>query len=806
MDDIARDLCTALRMFRRQPAFALSVVATLALGVAAATAIFTLVNALLLQGLPFPESGRLMSVHERDAQRASQSGNSSYPDLVDYRAQNSSFVVLAGYSGGTRTIVDAAGVADRVAMTEVTDGFFTMLGVRPFLGREFIPSDYDPNAPPVVMLSHGAWRMRFGGDAAIVGREISLGAQRAQVVGVLPASFFVPSRGQTELWLPIRPTQAQRERRYFHWLDLIGRLKPGVTVDAARADLDVIAARFATDDPRYHPATRVDVMSWEERSIRAVRPLLVALAMGALVLLAIAGANIAGLFVARAATRSRELAVRAALGAGGSRLARQLLAEGLALGLPAAIVGLAAGDLAVRLLVDAVPGTQRSTLPQFETLGLSAPTIAFALVASAVIAAIAALAPLWQATRQAATAGLRARSGPRAHDRRLQAVLVVAQVALALVLLAGAGLMARSVARLMSVSPGFDTNSLVTLRVNPGDAKYNAPDIARAFHDDVLGRVGALPGTAGAATVSQLPLSGRGNTGAFTVQSEPGSADVTTLIRTVNPTYFATAGVPLRAGRAFTETDTSAAARVVVVNEAAARTFFGGRAIGERISFPFFDGQPWWEIVGVVGDEQYVSLDAEMAPVVYFPSAQTPSATFFLVVRSDGDSGDVGRRARAAIADLDPAVPVFQVQTMEEIVRASDAVYRRRLAMLLLAVFSMSAVLLAAVGVYGLLAQVVVDRTHELGIRAALGATQHQLAATIARHGLRLAVIGLAAGLLVSLFTGRALQTLLFGVGVVDPLSLGLSAALLGVVAVAACLVPALRALRADPAEVFRTD
>ena len=803
--DAPRDLRIGARRLRREPAFAIAAIVTLAIGIGATISIFVLTHAVLLHDLPFHEPDRLVSIDEVDTRRDASSGNLSYPDFLDYQTQATTFEAVEGFSGGSRTLVGAAGEIDRVQMTEVTPGFFAMLGVQPARGRAFTAADGLPGAPPVVMLTDGAWRRRFGGDPAVVGRPIELGSQRATVIGVLPAAFEGTPGGLAELWLPMQLTAAQRERRYMHWLRAIGRLRPGVELEAARADLDLIAARFASIDPAYHPAARVRLEPLHERVTGPMRATLIVLQAAAGFLLIVACANIASLLLARGLARLPELHVRAAIGAGRARLARQLFAESVALAVPGALAGLGLGVVGVRAFIAALPSEPRAALPFAGAIDLP-PAVLLTTAGLGLLAAIGfGLAPAWQAGRSG-LATLRVREAGGGRDLRLQSAFVAAQLALAVVLLAGAGLLGRSMLHLLQVSPGFDPARLLTLQVNGQEPAYATRDAARAMHAALLERIAALPAAAGAATISQLPLRGRGNTGTFAVQRAPGAPESSALIRTVSDGYFDVMGIPLLRGRIFSRADGPESPRVVLVNETLARTRFGGRAIGERIAFPFVAGRPWWEIVGVVGDEQFVSLDREMAPVVYFPFAQSVSNSFSVVLLTTTAPETLAAPVRDAVRQLDPRLPVYQIESMAQILSASDAVYRRRSALVLIAVFAIASVVLAAVGVYGLLAQAVAARTRELGIRIALGADRHQVLGAVLGRAVRLIAVGTALGLLIGVVSARALESLLFQVSALDGASLALAAAVAAAAALVGCLRPLRHALRIDPAAAIRGD
>ena len=590
------------------------------------------------------------------------------------------------------------------------------------------------------------------------------------------------------------PSRQQVERRYWHWLDAIGRLAPGTTTGQAQADLDTFASGLSAEDPRWHAGALVRFGPLRERIVGNVRPaLLVILAAVGLVLVA-ACASVAGLLIARWSSRTHEMGLRAAIGAGSWRLVRQLLAESLLLSGAGGVVGAAAGYCLLRVFVTTVPRPFLASLPHLDGLTLDPAAVLCALSLSVATGLMVGIAPALAATRTSPAdsfASLRSsgRTWSGSGQGRARVALVTAQIAFAVVLLTGAALLGRSMWRLLNVSPGFNPGNLLTMRVNLSGGKYNGPEPVRQFHNLLLERLAALPGSSGAATIDQLPLTGRGNTGSVIFDGEAGGADEPSrvvAIRSISANYPEVMGIPLIRGRAFAASDRDSSPRVVLVNRTFAERLSpiahrpspipegarGGDVIGERIVFEFFTGHPRWEIVGVVGDEQFDGLDKELMPVVYFPFAQNSGGAFSIVVRTGNDPAAQTAAVRAAAASIDPGLPLFQLRTMDQIVGQSEAVFMRRQVLSLLSVFAVSALVVSTLGLYGVLAQLVVQRRREIGVRVALGAAGRDVVRLVLRQGLTPAAVGIVVGIAVSLAGAGFARSLLFEVSPSDPLSL----------------------------------
>ncbi|HEX5217736.1 MAG TPA: ADOP family duplicated permease [Vicinamibacterales bacterium] len=803
---VSRDTRYAARQLRRSPGFTLVVTLTLLFGVAAATAVVSVAAAVLLRPLPYAEPDRLVSIAETDTRRTSpSSGDLSLPDFRDFARLNQSFVSLAGFSGGSRTI-NLPDTAFRVSSVEVTEDFFRTLGVTPLLGRDFTSADMPATAPLSVILGHRTWKLRFNSDASMIGRAIVLSGTPAIVIGVLPPSFEFPLRGLAELWLPLRPSARQAASRNVHWFETIGRLRPGVTDAQAQADLAAIARGFAADDPRAHANASVEVTRLSRKIVGDSRTILLILVAAAGCLLLVACANLAGLLLSRATARRHEAGIRVALGARRAQLIQQSLLETAVLITPAMMLGLFAGGWLVRLFVAAMPLAQRAALPHLLELQVDPRAMAISAIATIAVALLFGVVPALRAAQTAGAWQQRGVVGGSRRDHRARSWLVGVEIALALILVSGAALLIVSVTKLMSVSPGFNPEGVLSFRVSL-PARYTTPDAYRQFHAEALAHLSGLPAVSGSATISQLPLGGRGAEAPFLIDGDPTGVPHQALIRTVSAGYFDVMQVPTQSGRVFWPEDRPATNRVVVVNQQLADSVFDGRPIGKRIKLPVFEGEPWWEVVGVVGDERFDELDRDLRPVVYFPYQQNATPAFNVVVRTAADPATLGDSARAAISGVDSQVPIYLVQTMAQIVGESPPVFRRRAVLALMSLFAIAALGLAAIGLYGIVSQSVVERTREIGVRLTLGATRRDIAAAVVRSGLTPTLAGAVVGIAGSAIGARGLQALLFGLGAggVAPM-IAVAAMVLLATALVASLVPARRAMRVDPTEALRAD
>ena len=804
MDTLLADLRYALRTLRRSPGFTAVAVLTLALGIGANTAIFSVVNAVLLRPLPFHDPDRLVLLWERSPQLEFMTV--AYPDFVDWREQSRAFEDIAVFNRYRTLNLTGVAEPERLATAVVTASLFPVLGAQAAVGRTFLPNEDHPGAPRTIVLSYGLWQRRFGSDPSLVGRALTLDGQSYTVVGVMPRGFQYP-RG-VEVWAPLGLflDAGMRNRANHPGLVGLARLKPGVSLDQARVELSGIARRLGQQYPTNAAigasmTPLVDVVVGG--GVR--RTLLVLLGAVGFVLL-IACANVVNLLLARGAVRSGEIAIRAALGAGRVRVLRQLVTESLVLSLTGGAGGLLIAAWGVELLRAFAP----DSLPRVAEIRIDGWVLGFTLVLSMIAGVVFGAAPLVQSARADLAGTLKAggrgtTAAPSRH--RLRSGLVAAEVALSLVLLTGAGLLLKSFVRLQQVDPGFDSKGVITFQVALPPAKYPTGPATAGFFRQALERAEAVPGVTAAAWVDPLPFSTGGWQAGVTLEGvpEPVPGDNPLLnASVVSPDFFRAMGVPITAGRAFSAHDDERAPRVAIVNRALVRRYWPGQnAVGKRVKFgPASSASPWMEIVGVSGDIRRTGLDAEAQAELYFPYARQPLRALTLVARTVGDPADYIRPLRGAVLALDPDQPVYNVRTMEQLL--ADSLVARRFSMTVLAVFAVVALLLALIGIYGVLAQFVAQRSNEMGIRVALGARAPDVVRLVIHQGMRPVAWGLAGGLVGALGLTRVLATLLFDVKPSDPATYAGVVALLAGAALLACYLPARRATKVDPVIALR--
>jgi putative ABC transport system permease protein len=802
-----QDVRYGFRMLWKNPGFTFVVVLTLALGIGANTAIFTVVDAALLRSLPYREPDRLVHLWETKSQQQFQEREASYPDYLDWKANNHVFESVAGYTQRSFTLTGRE-TPDRLAGAAVTDGFFQLLGVEPFIGRSFRPGEDQPNGARLVIISYSMWQRRFGGDSKIVGQTLTLNGNSYQVIGVLPARFQFAPAGGAEVWVPLNPSENQTTRRFMHWLNIVARLKPNMTLQEAQADMSVVARSIAAEHAESHTGTSIRVVSLHEQIVGNVKPILLVLLSAVCFVLLIACANVANLLLARSAGRQKEIAIRTALGASRWRLVRQLLTESILLALLGGTLGLLLALWGVEFLVAAVPDYAIGSMPYLQGLSIDSRVLLFTVGISLLTGIVFGLVPALQASKLNLQETLKegGRSSNSSTRQRLRSLLVVSEVALALLLLVGAGLMMKSLLRLLEVNPGFNPDHLLTMRLALPATKYQENGQLISFHQQLLTRVESLPGVKGVGTVSILPLLG-GNTARFVAEGQPRPRpgdETEANIRDVSSDYFRVMEVPLIKGRAFTDQDKENTPNVIIINQTLANKLFPGQdAVGQRLRYTAMELEPF-EIVGVVGDEKVTGLDSATTPVVYGPFMQDPGPFINLVVRTTSDPNSMASAVRNEIQTLDPDLPVFDVKTMEQLIDNSPSTLLRRYPAFLIGVFAGVALLLAIVGIYGIISYSVSQRVHEIGVRMALGAQKYDIFKLIVGQGMTLTLIGVGCGLLAAFVLTRFISSMLFSVSATDPLTYIVVSLLLIMVALLACYIPARRATKVDPMVALR--
>ena len=804
MDSLIKDLRYGVRTLMKNPAFALAAVVTLALGIGANTAIFTVVDAAMLRGLAYQSPDNLYHLWEVTPQKEFPKREFSYPDYQDYQ-QIQAFDGLAAYTGGGG-ILSGRGEPERIFAPSASANFFSVLGVNPIIGRTFQPGEDTPGAERVTVLTYGFWQSKFGGDPEIIDQSLTINGTNYTVVGVLPASFQFAPR-PNDLWLPYQPSEAQLTRRFMHGTNLIARLRSNVSVEQAQSEMSAIASRIEQEHSQSHAGTGTRIVPLHEEVVGQIRPILMLLLGAVGFVLLIACANVASLLVTRSLARQKEVALRAALGASRWRVVRQLLTESLMLSLVGGAAGLLVAYWGLDAIVAALPENQINALPFLKSLQIDTGVLAFAFGLSLLTGIIFGLAPALQSTRFDLHAvlkeGGRTTSGIR---QRLRSSFVVLQVALAVVLLIGAGLMLKSLQRLLEVNVGFDPQNLLTMTVSLPPSKYTETPQRVTFHDQLKERIESLPGVAGAGTVNIVPLQA-GNTTRFNIEGDPippPGQETEANLRTANESYFQALGVPLIAGRFFDARDTEDTAGVAIINKTLADRIFAGRdPIGRRLVYSGTQFQPD-EIVGIVGDVKITGLADPVRPVVYYPYRQNPGLITNLVVRTNSDPTSLIAAIRNECRGLEPDVAIFNVSTMDQMITNSPASFMRRFPALLIGVFAGVAMLLAAIGIYGVVSYSVSQQTHHIGVRMALGAQAGDILKMVLKQGLMLAFIGLGIGVMLALLLTRLLGSLLFEVSASDPTTFGVVVGILGFVALLACWIPARRATKVDPLVALR--
>jgi putative ABC transport system permease protein len=814
---LTHDIRYALRTFLRNPGFTVVVLATLGLGIGATTAIFSVLDGVMLRPLPYPDVDRILTLTERttDGRRMSV----SWPDFLDWRAQNQVFDRL-GIFRGTTVNLTGGDQPERLIGAIASSELFSVLGLSPLAGRTFSPADDRAGAERVAIVSERLWRSRYNADASLLGRTIQLNGLPFSVIGIMPAAARFPSR-LTDVWLPIGLSVPSFPPRAAHpGLTAIGKLKAGVTFDQAVADMDTVAQRIAREHPDTNKTTRVALVLYYEQVVQNVRPALLLLISAVGFVLLIGCANLANLMLSRAESRHREVAIRGALGAARKRLVQQLLVESLLLAAGGGMLGAILAFWAVKAFV----ASQPSTVPRVDLLTVDGRVLLFTAAVTILTGILFGLTPALRATSTDVLTALRegSRGSAAPTSRRIRSALIVAEVALAMVLLVGAGLMLRSFGRLLSIDPGFNPDRVVTARINLPESKY--PDRASwtVFHRELLRRLAALPGVEAAGLNSAVPLEGGGSEAPVIAEGDPlpdpEHPATTTLFQTTSPGYLRAMGIQLVRGRDFSDRDAAESSPVVIVDETlVAKVLHGTDPIGKRIGFEMRGHSAadremiWREVVGVVRHVRHYGLATEPPNVqLYTPIEQLPfyfqprGPAMALVVRTALDPQALAGSLRRELAAIDRDIPLYGLQTMDGYLAQNTE--QQRLSVVLLAGFSGLALILAVVGIYGVLSYTVSQRTHEIGIRLTLGATRRDVLALVVGDGMRLAMIGIVIGLVASYGVTDLMKALLFEVSPHDPATFVGLAALLIVVALVASTLPGLRATRVSPIDALRQE
>ncbi len=800
--DLERDVRFSLRTLRKSPGFTLVALLTLALGIGAVTTIFSLIDGVLLKPLPYADSDELVYMWEKLA--SFENAMVTYPNFLDWRERNRVFEDLAAFNDGSINLTESGDPLE-LDVVRVSASMFPILRAEPLLGRTFLPAEDKLGGERVVVLAYGFWQDRFGGDPGVIGRSLTLDGNPYTVIGVMARDFEFPVRGDLEridVFVAI-------EQFAENWIDnrgshpgiaVIGRFAPGVTLERARQDMERVALELEAEYPDTNEGSRVHVASLHERMTRNLREPMMLLLLAVSLLLLIACTNVANLVLARGAVRQREIAIRTSLGANGPRIVRLLLTESLALWVLGGLVGIAFAHGATRALL-ALRGDQLA--PVFQ-VGIDARVVAATLAVTLLTGLVFGLMPALRSLRPDLVEHLKegARSSGGVGRNRLRSALVVVEVGLAVALLIAAGLTVRSFVKMMKASPGFDPENVLSVEINLPTARYPEVIQRTAFYHELLDRVRAIPGVRSAATSYVLPMAPGGWQNSFHVEGEPPEqSGVYTIaeVSSVSTDYFQTMGIPLLRGREFTRADGQDAPLVVIVDATLAERYWpNDDPIGKRLKTgDYSSDSPWREVVGVVGHVKLNGVVREALPQWYMPHWQDNDDAYFLTVKTAGDPTRLIEPIRQAVLAIDPAQPIAEVNTMTAYVGASTA--DGRFMAILLGSFAAAALLLAAVGIYGVMAQATAERGHEIGVRIALGATGGEVLGMVVRQGMARVILGVILGLALAVAIGRLMAGSLFGVSALDPATFVAAPLFLSAVALAASLVPARRAMRLDP-------
>ncbi len=806
-----QDMRYGLRVMRKNPGFIAIAVLALALGVGANTAIFSVVNAILLHPINYNNPDQVMMVWEKSAKRGFGDIPTSLPNFLDLRTNSKSFEDLGAFADSNFNLT-GGDQPERVIGVPVTASLLSLVGIKPARGRLFLSGEDEPQASRVLILSHHLWQRSFGGNSNIVGQTVALNGDSYTVVGIMPSDFkFPPSFSATvassqyampnaDLWVPLT-TDAVPIARDIRTLFMIGRLRSGVTPAVAQSEMNVIASRLQKEYPATDADMQVDVIPLRQQITGDIRLALIVLFAAVGCVLLIACANVANLLLAKASGRQKEVAIRTALGATRLRIIRQLLTEGMLLGLAGGFLGSLLAVLVLRQLVIFSPANV--SIP--DNIGIDWPVLAFTLLLSLFTSFVFGLAPALQASRldlnETLKEGGRGNSGG-SKQNRMRSLLVITEVALALVLLIASGLMIKSFLRLQNVNPGFKPENLITLEIQLPQNKYSDKNRQAVFQQQLVQRIAQVPGLQSVGTVDNLPFSGNESNVGLTIEGQPplnAAERPRAFLRNVSTNYFESMGIPLRKGRPFADSDNGTAPGAAIVNETAARRFWPNEEpLGKRFKRGKADSQnPWVTVVGVVGAVSHTSLEVASQPEVYLPFQQNPELNLTLVARTKSDPKAFAGALRREVSALDKDLPVSNIKFMDEIIGRSVA--QPRVYALLLGIFAGLALILASIGIYGVMSYSVTQRTHEIGIRMALGARPRDVLKLIIKQGMILGIAGIIIGLIVSFAVTRVLASQLYGVSSTDPVTFAAISLLLMFVAAIACSIPALRATKVDP-------
>ena len=798
LDTLFQDLRYGFRSLRKKPGFTATAVIALALGIGANTTIFSVINAVLLRSLAYRDPGSIVMVWERSLRGGRAQNSVSPANFLDWKKQSSSFAQIAA-SWDTRLNLTSGGEPEEIQIQKVSADFFPVLGVQPELGRAFVRTEETPGTGPVVILGHDLWQRRFAGNRAIIGQTVTMSGRNCIVIGVMPAGFYFLNT-QIKAWLPLQLDPTTEWRKSGRFLRSVARLKPGVTLQQAQAELDGIGKQLEIAYPDYNKGWGVNLVPMHEQIVGDIRPVLLVLLAAVAFVLLIACANVANLLLSRAASRRKELALRAALGADRMRLIRQMLTESMVLAMMGGVLGVLLAYWGIELLVAFAP----DNIPRLHEITIDPRVLAFTFGISLLTGLVFGLVPALQSSRPDLNDALKEGArGSSSGNRVVRNLFVVAEMALALVLLIGAGLMLRSFSQLHQVKTGFETENVLTMRVQLPNAKYGQPQQRADFFKRAEERLAALPGVTSVGAISYLPLTGLASSTSFNLATKPlpPSESPGTEVRPITPGYFTAMGIPLLKGRAFDERD-GANSRVLIINETLARKFFPDQdPIGQQLIVSW-EPQVADEIIGVVGDIKETALEQEPNPAIYWPHPREPYPFMNFVIRAAIDPTTLSAAAAREIHALDPDQPVADVRTLDQVVAKSIA--RPRFNALLLAIFAGVALVLASVGIYGVMNYSATQRTQEIGIRMALGAKPGDILRLVVGHGMKLTAAGIVLGVIASLALTRVMSNLLFGVTATDlPTFVGVSAVLTAV-ALLANYIPARRATRVNPVVALR--